>query len=275
VTKRAILSVLNAGALVVALVFNGLAAGMPLNGMDTGELSDLYPNLFVPIGLTFSIWGLIYLGLLGFVAYGFVRIGDDQPSAVEAIGPWFVVNGLANASWIVAWHWMQVPLSVAIMGVILASLLMMYVRLGIGRRPTSLAETVFVRAPISLYLGWITVATIANVTTLAVDLGAPGFGTVPALLTIGVMAVAVAITAVVLWTRRDVIYALVVMWAFVGIGLKRWGAVDDGSMWVAVGSTVGLVAMATIVVTTLFRAPADGTSTRAVFEGHRRGYLSW
>lgn len=235
---------LNAVGLLVAIVVNGLAAGLPLNGMDTGALSDLYPNLFVPIGLTFSIWGVIYLWLLAFVVYGLARSRSDEPGGhLERIGPWFLVNCSANAAWIFAWHWKLVGLSLALMLVILASLIAMYLRLGIGRRPADPGERWLIHTPISIYLGWITVATIANVTTLAVDLGAPAFGPVPALLTVGVLAIAVLITAGVLWRRRDVAYALVVVWAFLGIYLKRADAVEDGSGLVATAALVCLVAL--------------------------------
>jgi hypothetical protein len=235
---------LNAVALVLALVANTLAVTLPLNGQDTGALSDLYPNLFVPAGLTFSIWGVIYSWLIAFVVYGLASSRARAPEGpVATLGPWFVVNGLANAAWIFAWHWMLVPLSLAIMLVLLASLIVMYLRLGIGVRPTGAAERWLVRVPISIYMGWITVATIANVTALAVDLGAPSFGPVPAILTVVVLATAVAITAAMLWTRRDVAFALVVVWAFLGIYLARSASSEDGAALIATTALVGLVAL--------------------------------
>ena len=259
-THRALL---NAVGLVVALVLNGLAAGLPLNGMDTGELSDLYPNLFVPVGLTFSIWGLIYSWLIAFVVYGFARRhdgGDDH--FLDRIGPFFLLNGLFNAAWIVAWHWMLVPLSLALMLAILGTLLVMYLRLGVGVTPVSAGERWFVRAPLSVYLGWITVATIANVTTLAVDLGAPAFGTVPAILTVVVLVTALGIAGAMLATRRDVAFALVVAWAFVGIWLKRSGAPDDGSGLVAGAALGGLfLVLAGVVATWLRRAQQSAVPT--------------
>ena len=208
---RLLWAALNALGLAAALALNGLANALPLNGMGTGELSDLYPNLFVPVGMTFAIWGIIYLWLLALVAYGFKLIGEERErNPLALIGPWFLVNTLANAAWIVAWHWLQVGLSLGITGVILVTLVAMYLRLGVGAAPAPAADRWLVHAPISVYMGWITVATIANVTTLAVDLGAPAFGATPAALTVGVMATAVLIAARMLWARRDVIYALVV-----------------------------------------------------------------
>ena len=245
-------ALLNVAGLAVALVCNGLANAIPLNGMNTGELSDLYPNLFVPVGLTFSIWALIYTWLLAFVGYGFVLARDDDPrNPLALIGPWFVVNTLANGAWIFAWHWQLVPLSVGIMLVILGSLVAMYQRLGVGVQPAPGSTRWFVHAPISIYLGWITVATIASVTTLAVDVGAPAFGAVPAALTAGVMATAVGIAGRMLWARGDLLYASVVLWAFVGIYLKRHDATDAGSGVVEAAAAVGLVLLGLGLIATV------------------------
>lgn len=257
---------LNAVGLILALVLNGLAVNLPLNGMGTGELSDLYPNLFVPAGLTFSIWGVIYLWLIAFVGYGFARAGasDGDATHLEVIGPWFLVNCVANAAWIVAWHWMQVGVALALMLVLLGSLLVMYLRLGTGVLPASAGDRWLVRAPISVYLGWITVATIANVTALAVDLGAPSYATVPAMLTVGVLVVAVLLAGAVLWTRRDVAYALVVVWALLGIALKRSGATEDGSSLVAMVALGGLVVVGIgVVVAAIVRLRRSGGAAPA------------
>lgn len=253
--SRLLLPIVNALALVWALVWNGLANALPLGGMNTGELSDLYPNLFVPAGLTFSIWGLIYLALLGFVVAGFVfarRPESDDP--VARLGPWFAVNTVANGLWIIAWHYRYVAVSLAVMGVILASLIAMYLRLGVGRRPSSGAlETWAVRAPVSLYLGWITVATIANVTTLAIDLGAPAYGAVPAALTVAVLAVALGITARMLAAHRDVVFAGVVVWAFAGIAIARSGSSAEGAALVYAVAIGGAVLVALGMGLTLLR----------------------
>ena len=248
-------ALLNSVGLVWALVWNTLANALPLGGLGTGELSDLYPNLFVPAGITFSIWGLIYLGLLGFVVAGFVFACRSEPGGpLEAIGPWFVVNTLANGLWIVAWHHQFVPLSLLLMGVLLASLIAMYLRLGIGRTPSrSALETWAVRVPVSVYLGWITVATIANVTTLAIDLGAPAYGAVPAALTVGVLVVAVGITGRMLAVHADVAFGAVVLWAILGIALARSGAPDAGAGLVFVTAVAGAVVVALGLVAALVR----------------------
>jgi hypothetical protein len=248
---RTLWAVLNATGLALALVCNALANAVPLNGMNTGQISALYPNLFVPAGLTFSIWGLIYSWLLAFVVGGVVAARRNDPDRLlERIGPWFVVNMLANGAWIFAWHWRVVPLSLLLMLVILGSLLAMYLRLGTGVRPAGALETWVFRAPISLYLGWITVATVANATALVIDLGAPPFGTVPAIVTVLVILTVVGITGRMLADRRDLVFAAVVAWALLGIVLKRSAADDEGSLAVVVAAALGLglVGLGTLVI---------------------------
>ena len=249
----------NAAGLAWALVWNTLANALPLGGMGTGELSDLYPNLFVPAGITFSIWGLIYALLLGFVGAGFVfaRRGEAEDPFV-GVGPWFAVNTLANGLWIVAWHFRLVPLSLLLMGVLLASLIAMHRGLGIGRTASRGAmETWLVRVPVSVYLGWITVATIANVTTVAVNLGAPAYGPVPAALTVVVLAVAIGITGRMLAAHRDLAFGGVVLWALVGIALVRAGEPQPGSGLVFASAVAGAAVVALgLVATIVRRAPA-------------------
>lgn len=215
-------ALLNLFGYIITLVMNGLANGLPLNGRNTGELSDLYPNLFVPAGFTFSIWGVIYLWLGVWVVYQLVQAfrGNDK-AGVGKIGIFFLLSSIANATWIVAWHYELVVLSVIIMLGILFSLIAIYLRLGIGKGRYDTATRALVQAPFSIYLGWITIATVANFTTLLVDYDWNGFGIDPATWTIIMILTATLITLAVLWTRRDFIYALVPIWAFFGIVSKR------------------------------------------------------
>ena len=136
--KRAatLLAIVNVVAYIAMVVVNGLANALPLNGRGTGEISDSHPNLFVPAGLTFSIWGLIYLLLLGFSVYGLVASirGSEGADGVTRIGSFFAISSLANLGWSFAWHWEVIWLSVVLMLVILATLIAAYLRLDIGRR---------------------------------------------------------------------------------------------------------------------------------------------
>ncbi len=201
---------------------NFLANALPLNGKTTGELSNLYPNLFVPAGFTFSIWGVIYTWVGIWVVYQLVQSFRGKDNAgVGKIGVFFLLSSLANAAWIVAWHYQLVPLSLVIMLIILGSLIVIYLRLGIGKGYHGTAARALVHSPFSIYLGWITIATIANVTTLLVDINWDGFGIDPITWTIVMVLITTLITLVVLWKRRDYTYALVSIWAFFGISSKR------------------------------------------------------
>jgi len=221
--RTTLLQILNLAAVVGAITVNALANLLPLNDRNTGELSALYPNLFVPAGLTFSIWGLIYLLWIVFAIYQARTLFSARKDAfVDRIGPWFFLSGVANAGWLFAWHYERVGLSVLVMLVLLGSLLAVYVRLGIGVEPEApRGERLFVHLPMQVYLGWITVATIANVTAFLVAVGWDGFGLSDQSWTILLVAVATAITVFMLRTRGDVPFALVVLWAFVGIVLRR------------------------------------------------------
>jgi len=219
-----VLALLNTLGLIITLTLNGLANALPINGNTTGELSDMYPNLFVPAGFTFSIWGVIYLFLLFFVGYQlFQAFSKNQrnDTFINEIGGLFFLNCLANASWIVAWHYEYIFLSLLIMFCILATLILIYNKLKIGLTKVRTAEKWFVHIPFSIYLGWITVATIANVTTLLVDLNWNGFGIAPEIWTVIVLVVGTLIGLRVLQKRGDVAYGLVILWAYFGIISKR------------------------------------------------------
>jgi hypothetical protein len=238
------------------VVVNALANILPLNGITTGELSDLYPNLFVPAGLTFAIWGLIYVLLAIFVIYQLIPSIRRDPQKVEfvqRIGPLFFISCTANIGWIFAWHYQIVPLSLVLMLILLGCLLAIYLRLSVGKSEATRAERYFLHVPFSVYLGWITIATIANVTALLVDINWSRWGLGEQFWAVAVIIVGIAITLSVLLTRKDIYYSLVVDWALLGILLKRLvdTAADDHG--VVVVTIVGLVLVTGGVVAQLIR----------------------
>jgi len=201
----------------LTIVMNGLATSLPLNGMDTGAISDLFPNYFTPAGYVFAIWGVIYTGLLAFTIYHSLPAQRENPR-LRRIGWLFIASNLFNSAWIAAWHYLFFPLSWVIMLGILGTLLALFVRL--EGRPLSTLERWVVHVPFSIYVGWISVATIANTTVLLQDLGFEG-GPVPQpFWSVLVMLVGTAIAFVILRSRRDVAYGAVFVWAFIGIAVK-------------------------------------------------------
>jgi hypothetical protein len=215
-----ILQIGNALSFVAVVVVNALANILPLNNVTTGELSDSYPNYFVPAGYVFGIWGVIYLLLLGFTVRQLRRGGDDAET-LRKIGWLFIVSNVCNFIWIFLWHWRQVALSLVPMFGLLASLIMIYLRLDIGKVQVSRDQRLYYHLPFSVYLGWITVAPIANIVAFLVSSGWDSYGTTAAYWTVLVIAVAVALTLVNLWTRGDAAYSLVIVWAFSGIIYKQ------------------------------------------------------
>jgi hypothetical protein len=205
---------------LATLVVNILANALPLNGLNTGQISDRFQVYFVPAGYVFSIWGLIYLGLIVFAVYQALPSQRENPR-LRATGWWISLGGLANITWIFLWHYEQFPLTLIAMLVLLATLIVTYLRLGIGQTPAPLAERWAVRLLFSIYLGWITVATVANVTSLLDYLNWDGFGIAPEIWMGIALAAVLAIATLMNFTRRDVAYALVILWALAGISLKH------------------------------------------------------
>ena len=249
------LSILNLIGFLGTIVVNGLANALPLNNKTTGELSDQYPNLFVPAGLTFSIWCVIYILLAIFVIYGLiisVKNNTQKTAFIENIGILFIISSLANIGWIFAWHYEILPLSLVLMLVILGSLITIYLRLRIGKSDSTLSERYLVHLPFSVYLGWITIATIANVTAVLVDINWNTFGLGEQFWTVAVIIVGIAIALSILLTRKDIFYCLVVDWALLGILLKRL-ADSTPVQSVIIISIIGMVLISTGIIAQIVR----------------------
>ena len=207
-------------SLILTIIMNGLANALPINGKTTAELSDSYPNLFVPAGYVFSIWGVIYLLLIVFAVFQYLPDYRNK-GYLEEISIFFIISNLANSLWIVLWHYELVLLSLFAMLIILGSLVLIYVRLDVGKDEVPLKERFVFHVPFSVYLGWITVATVANVTALLVSINWDGLGILPEVWTVIVLVVANVIASIIVVTRGDYAYGLVPVWAFVGIFVKQ------------------------------------------------------
>lgn len=204
------------------VLVNALAALLPLNGLTPGEVSAMFPSLFTPAGYVFSIWSLIYLTLAIFVIYQ-VLPGQRYNPRLARLGPLFIVSCLFNVAWLFAWHYQLIVLTLPLMLGLLITLIFCYEKLEIGRSAVSRREKWAVRLPFSLYLGWITVATVANVSVFLLDIGVRINWFTPAWALLAIIA-ATLIGATVLKRRNDVAYALVLVWAFLGIAVRQWGS---------------------------------------------------
>ena len=240
--------VLNWVGLVIVLAVNGLANALPLNGKTTGEISDSIPTLFTPAGYVFSIWSVIYLGLLAFAWYQ-GRRAQSTAEFQEHIGYWFFLSCVFNSAWIVSWHYEQFPPSLALMLGLLVSLLAIYLRLDIGRRTVSTAESRWVYLPFSIYLGWISVATVANVSTVLYTSGWNGAPLSPEIWTAIMVMVAGLLGIAMIVLRNEIGYPLVIVWALVGIWVAR-----RATPLVANASAATVVVVASALVVALVRA---------------------
>lgn len=217
VTLRQILVLI---AALTTIIFNIIANALPLNNLNTGEISDRFQIFFVPAGYVFSIWGLIYLGLIAYAIYQVLPAQRDNPR-LQSIAYVFILSCLANISWLFLWHYEIFEFTLVAMLVLLFSLIAIYLRLDIGRSEVSAGEKWAVHIPFSIYLGWITVATIANTTQLLYYLDWNGWGISPEIWAVIMLAAGVVISALMSLTRADIAYSLVLVWAFIGIAFKH------------------------------------------------------
>jgi len=224
---------------LATIVINVLANVLPINGLNTGAISDAFHVYFVPAGYVFSIWGIIYIGLIAYTVFQALPSQKENPR-LQATGWWVVLGGLANSAWIFLWHFEQFVGTLGAMLILLATLIAIYLRMGINQFKVSTGETWAVRVPFSIYLGWITVATIANFTDVLDYIGWNQFGISAAVWMVIILAAVVVISGLMNFLRRDVAFAVVLLWALAGIAVKFPA---EGIVTLATWVTFGLVAI--------------------------------
>ena len=210
----------NIAAFVVTLIVNSAAGIGLLNGISTGAVSDKYATLITPAGYVFSIWSVIYILLFVFVVYQALP-SQNGKMFHQKISVLFLLSSIFNILWIFLWQYEFITLSVPVIFALLASLIAIYLRLNIGRSNVPMRERLCVHLPFSVYLGWITIASIADVAAALVSVNWDGFGISNEAWAILVVIVALIITLLVTFTRRDIAYDLVIIWALVGIAVKQ------------------------------------------------------
>lgn len=227
-------------AALATIGINFLANLLPLNGLNTGQISDRFAILFVPAGYVFSIWGVIYIGWLALTIYQLSPAGRANPRT-EKVGWLFVLSCVFNSAWLFAWHYEVFALTVPLLLALAATLAVLYVRLEIGRVAVGAAEFWCLQAPVSLYLGWASVASIANVSQFLYFINWDGFGLDPELWALIMLVIGAALAFYIALTRRDRVLPLVFVWAFVGIAVKQSGAalVGGGALLMALVALLG------------------------------------
>jgi hypothetical protein len=233
----------NVVAFVAVILVNALANLLPINGQTTGELAARYPVWIQPAGYAFSIWTVIYIVLAAFTAYQVLPVQRENPR-LRRIGYLFALTCVANVAWILLWHYELVPLSLLAMFALLGALIAIYRRLDPLREHLPVIERWVVALPFSLYLGWITVASLVNVAVVVYDQNLAAWDASPAAWSIGLLALAALATAVVSFIRADVAFVLVIIWASIAIVVN-----NDGRPVVVSGAVaLALLALVTLAV---------------------------
>lgn len=210
-------AMINFFALIQMITMNALANILPINGIQTGEISDELGLLFTPAGYVFSIWGLIYVLLTLWVLRGLFVKKQEEIEVIDAIGPFFLINALFNSSWILLFHYGYYEWTLPVIATMLITLIIIYRRIirSDGARKLN-------RFPFSIYMGWISVATILNV-----GVAYRGFSEQDAWLLSGelwtnlLLVVGLLLAVLLIRLMRDYVYPLVFVWAFVGIYAAR------------------------------------------------------
>ena len=229
-TARQLVNVI---ATVLMIAVNILATTLPLNGQNTGAISDRFKIYFVPAGYVFSIWGLIYLALIGFAVFQALPSQRENPR-LRRVGYLYALTSALNIVWLFLWHYNVFAGTLVVMLGLLASLIAVYVRLGIGVTQVKSAEKWLVNVPFSIYLGWITVATIANASQLLFYLKWNGWGINPQIWAVIMIGAATIVALLMALTRHDIAYLLVLVWALAGIGVKHLAApAVSAAAWLA------------------------------------------
>jgi hypothetical protein len=205
-------------ATLLVIAANAAANIIPLNGQNTGEIANRFQGYFQPAGYVFSIWGLIYIGLVIYSIFQALPSQKNNPR-LEAAAPWYLLSCGANVAWLFLWHYEQYPLTMIAMATLLVSLIALYLILRRGGEP-SRSERYAVRLPFSIYLGWVSVATIANASIVLESIGQADLPPGQETWTVIMLAIALVLGILMAVRQQDAAFPLVLTWAFVGIGIR-------------------------------------------------------
>lgn len=219
-----LLQLANVLAYLAMVTVNFLAVFLPINGQTTGEVARQYPSLFIPAGFVFAIWRLIYLLLAGFIVYqagGLLGPKPAHPGLIGRASIFFILSSLANIGWIISWHHHQIGTALLMIAVVLLSLVLIYTRLGSGKVKVSRREWFLTRLPFSIYLAWITVSAVGNLSVYLVAVHWDGWGLTQTFWTVLAIFCLAALALIFFWRYRDRAFLLTVAWVFAGVFYQR------------------------------------------------------
>jgi hypothetical protein len=250
-SRAKLMNLLSAGAFLFALILNALANLIPINGLQTGQISDMYANYFAPAGITFSIWGVIYTSLAVYVVWRlrYFKQHDDTPENrhLYLIDGLFALTSVANGAWIIAWHYLQFSLSLFFMMMILIGLILIQFAFKGDRGIQT--------TPFRIYFGWITIATVANVTTMIVANANQfrwlwnGGEVSQQLITTIILLIAILIGNLVILKFQDGVYGAVIVWSLLGIYLRHTTSLPNfGISGVANTALLGMIVTLVVIM---------------------------
>ncbi|MBC8170596.1 MAG: tryptophan-rich sensory protein [Anaerolineae bacterium] len=258
--------VANVITLVVTLIINFLSQLPPPNGIGvatSAEIANRYPDLYYfPANSAFSIWGIIYTALIAFVVYQALPAQRTNPH-LQRLGWLFVVTGIFNTAWLFSFQYEQFALSMIMMFILLGTLITIYLRLGIGRIAVSPRDKLLIHVPFSLYLGWITAATVTNASYLLRNTNWDGFGIAPEIWAVVMLAITGVLGLAMIVRHRDIAYALVIAWATYWIATRHSGVQPVAFAALTVAGLMIVSIIATVVINNRPTAPINASRATA------------
>lgn len=212
-------SYINMITFILLLIVNILANLLPINNQTTGEIAERFPIYFIPASYVFNIWILIYVLLFGFTIYQMLRSQKKNPY-IYLVGYWFALSSILSASWLILWHYEYFILGFIIMLALLVTLTVIYSNTNQVNLRASFKDKIFVKAPFSIYLAWICVATISNLNIMLYSIQWDWWINQLEYWTILMLALGTIISAIVTFVYKDIIFSLVFIWAYIGIAYR-------------------------------------------------------
>ena len=225
--KVKLLAVLNFIFFVIAFAVSNLSQLKIFGGVTNATISNKYDTVFTPAGVTFAIWGVIYLSLFGFTIYHLIKAYQDDLNAeasvaILKIGNLFIINNIATTFWVFAFTYEYLLLSMLLIIIQLITLLMIFIKLNLWDTQQSFKNKLFTQFPLSIYFAWLCVATVANISLYLVSVGVTNlFGVTEVQWATALICVVTLITLFIIGKKKNFYFGLVVIWALYGIQMKR------------------------------------------------------
>jgi len=220
------LAVLNLVFYVIAFAVSNLSQLKIFGGVTNADISNKYDTVFTPAGLTFAIWGVIYLSLFGFTIYHLIRAYKDDVHSEASqdllnIGNLFIINNIATTCWVFAFTYEYLLTSMLLIIIQLITLIKIFINLSLFNNNKTLSNKLFTQFPLTIYFAWLCVANIANISLYLVSVNWDGFGIAPAIWAIVLIIITVVLSTFIIIGKKNPFFGLVIVWALYGIVLKR------------------------------------------------------